>query len=51
VEEIGRALFATVRSLFSPLRRPSYHGAIEAGISSLSSRTEQRARRRGFAGA
>jgi transposase InsO family protein len=39
-----------VRSLFSPPRRPSYNGAIEAGIGSLTSRTEQHARRRGFAG-
>ncbi len=40
-----------VRSLFSPPRRPSYNGAIEAGIGSLTSRTEQHARRRGYPGA
>ncbi len=40
-----------VWSLFSPPRRPRYNGAIEAGIGSLTSRTEQHARRRGFAGA
>jgi hypothetical protein len=39
-----------VRSLFSPPRRPSYNGAIEAGIGSLTSRTEQHASRRGYPG-
>jgi transposase InsO family protein len=39
-----------VRTLFSPPRRPSYNGAIEAGIGSLTSRTEQHASRRGYPG-
>jgi transposase InsO family protein len=37
-----------VRNLFSPPRTPRYNGAIEAGISSLTSRTEYAAARRGY---
>jgi transposase InsO family protein len=36
--------------LFSPPRKPSYNGAIEAGIGSLTSRTEQHAARHGHPG-
>jgi transposase InsO family protein len=36
-----------VRNLFSPPRTPRYNGAIEAGIGSLTSRTEYAAARRG----
>jgi hypothetical protein len=36
-----------VRNLFSPPRWPKYHGAIEAGIGSLTSRTNDAAARRG----
>ena len=36
-----------VRNLFSPPRTPRYNGSIEAGISSLTTRTEQAAARRG----
>jgi transposase InsO family protein len=39
-----------VRNLFSPLAMPRYNGSIEAGIGSLTSRTEQAARRRGHPG-
>ena len=39
-----------VKSLFSPPRQPSYNGSIEAGIGSLTSRTEQHACRRGYPG-
>lgn len=41
---------AGVEMLFSPPRRPSYNGAIEAGIGSLKSRTEQHAARHGHPG-
>jgi transposase InsO family protein len=37
-----------VRNLFSPPRMPRYNGAIEAGIGSLTTRTEQAAARRGY---
>jgi transposase InsO family protein len=37
-----------VKTLFSPPRLPSYNGAIEAGIGSLTTRTEQHASRRGY---
>ena len=36
--------------LFSPPRMPSYNGSIEAGIGSLTSRTEQHAARQGHPG-
>jgi transposase InsO family protein len=36
-----------VRNLFSPPRTPRYNGSIEAGIGSLTTRTEQAATRRG----
>jgi transposase InsO family protein len=36
-----------VRNLFSPPRTPRYNGSIEAGIGSLTTRTEQAAARRG----
>ena len=36
--------------LFSPARTPSYNGSIEAGIGSLTSRTEQHAARHGHPG-
>jgi transposase InsO family protein len=39
-----------VRNLFSPPRTPRYNGAIEAGIGSLTTRTEQAAARRGCPG-
>lgn len=39
-----------VEILFSPPRMPSYNGSIEAGIGSLTSRTEQHAARRGHPG-
>jgi transposase InsO family protein len=39
-----------VKTLFSPPRLPSYNGSIEAGIGSLTSRTEQHACRRGYPG-
>lgn len=39
-----------VKHLFSPPRMPSYNGSIEAGIGSLTSRTEQHAARRGQPG-
>lgn len=39
-----------VEMLFSPPRTPRYNGAIEAGIGSLTSRTEQHAARRGHPG-
>jgi transposase InsO family protein len=39
-----------VKNLFSPPRMPSYNGAIEAGIGSLKSRTEQHATRHGHPG-
>ena len=39
-----------VEMLFSPPRMPSYNGAIEAGIGSLTSRTEQHAARHGHPG-
>jgi putative transposase len=39
-----------VEILFSPARMPSYNGSIEAGIGSLTSRTEQHAARRGRPG-
>lgn len=41
---------AGVEMLFSPARTPSYNGSIEAGIGSLSQRTEQSAARRGHPG-
>ena len=41
---------AGVKILFSPARTPQYNGAIEAGIGSLTSRTEQHAIRRGHPG-
>jgi transposase InsO family protein len=40
-----------VRNLFSPPAMPRYNGSIEAGIGSLTTRTEQAARRRGHPGA
>jgi transposase InsO family protein len=40
-----------VENLFSPPRMPRYNGSIEAGIGSLTSRTEQAAARRGYPGA
>ena len=39
-----------VKNLFSPPYVPRYNGAIEAGIGSLTSRTEQCAARRGYPG-
>jgi transposase InsO family protein len=39
-----------VKNLFSPPRMPRYNGAIEAGIGSLTTRTEQWAARRGHPG-
>ena len=39
-----------VENLFSPPRMPRYNGSIEAGIGSLTSRTEQAAARRGSPG-
>jgi transposase InsO family protein len=39
-----------VKSLYSPPRLPSYNGSIEAGIGSLTTRTEQHAGRRGYPG-
>jgi hypothetical protein len=39
-----------VKNLFSPPYMPRYNGAIEAGIGSLTSRTEQCAARRGYPG-
>ncbi len=39
-----------VRNLFSPPRTPRYNGSIEAGIGSLTTRTEQAATRRGRSG-
>jgi hypothetical protein len=39
-----------VEMLFSPPRIPSYNGSIEAGIGSLSGRTEQHAARQGHPG-
>ena len=39
-----------VKSLYSPPRLPSYNGSIEAGIGSLTTRTEQHACRRGYPG-
>jgi transposase InsO family protein len=39
-----------VENLFSPPGMPRYNGSIEAGISSLTSRTEQAAARRGCPG-
>jgi transposase InsO family protein len=39
-----------VKNLFSPPHMPRYNGSIEAGIGSLTSRTEQRAARRGYPG-
>ena len=39
-----------VKILFSPPRTPSYNGAIEAGIGSLTNRTEQHAARHGHPG-
>jgi transposase InsO family protein len=39
-----------VKNLFSPPEMPRYNGAIEAGIGSLTSRTEQWAARRGHPG-
>jgi hypothetical protein len=39
-----------VKNLFSPPQMPRYNGSIEAGIGSLTSRTEQRAARRGYPG-
>lgn len=39
-----------VKILFSPPRTPRYNGAIEAGIGSLTSRTEQHAARHGHPG-
>jgi len=43
------ARFGTI-GLFSPARTPSYNGSIEAGIGSLTSRTEQHAARHGRPG-
>jgi hypothetical protein len=40
-----------VTSLYSPVCRPAYNGAIEAGIGSLKSRTDEQAARQGRAGA
>jgi hypothetical protein len=40
-----------VQNLFSPPRTPRYNASIEAGIGSLTSRTEQAAARRGHPGA
>jgi transposase InsO family protein len=40
----------SVKNLFSPPYVPRYNGAIEAGIGSLTSRTEQFATRRGYSG-
>jgi transposase InsO family protein len=39
-----------VKNLFSPPHMPRYNGSIEAGIGSLTGRTEQRAARRGYPG-
>jgi len=39
-----------VKNLFSPPRMPRYNGSIEAGIGSLTSRTEQHATRQGHPG-
>jgi transposase InsO family protein len=39
-----------VKNLFSPPQMPRYNGSIEAGIGSLTSRTEQFAARRGYPG-
>jgi transposase InsO family protein len=39
-----------VKMLFSPARTPSYNGSIEAGIGSLTTRTEQHAARHGHPG-
>jgi transposase InsO family protein len=39
-----------VRNLFSPPRTPRYNGSIEAGIGSLTTRSEQAATRRGRSG-
>ena len=40
----------SVKNLFSPPYMPRYNGSIEAGIGSLTSRTEQFATRRGYPG-
>ena len=39
-----------VQNLFSPPQMPRYNGSIEAGIGSLTTRTEQAAARRGYPG-
>ena len=39
-----------VKNLFSPPQMPRYNGSIEAGIGSLTTRTEQAAARRGYPG-
>jgi transposase InsO family protein len=44
------AKISDVKILFSPPRMPSYNGSIEAGIGSLTSRTEQHAARQGHPG-
>jgi len=48
VRELSKTFAANI--LFSPPRRPSYNGSIEAGIGSLKSRTEQCAARHGRPG-
>jgi hypothetical protein len=49
VQEFGGQF--RVHNLFSPPRTPRYNGSIEAGIGSLTTRTEQAAARRGHPGA
>src|SRR5262249_163030 len=50
--EVVQDLLATwgVKTLFSPPRMPRYNGAIEAGIGSLTTRTDRHAARQGHPG-